>query len=104
MILIFISQSLYAIQYQTPPSNSTSRSTPVISDAAMEECVKLYNQAKWLMDDIENTQVNNYSQSSVNSYNKKVNHHGNLIKSFNKDCAGKQSYSAHQAAKRLNNR
>lgn len=88
MILTFITQSLYAVQYQTPPSSSTSSSTPVISDAAMEECVKLYNKAKWLMDDIDSMQVNNYSQSSVNSYNNKVNRHGNMIESFNRDCAG----------------
>jgi len=104
IVSIFISQSLFAVQYQTPPSSSASGSGSVISDAAMEECVKLYNKAKWLMEDIDRTQVDSYNQSSVNSYNKKVNRHGSMIKSFNRDCAGKQSYSAHKAAQRLNNR
>jgi len=102
--VILISQSLFANQYQVPPTSSTRGSVPVISDAAMEECVKLYNKAKWLMEDIDRTQVDNYSQSSVNSYNTKVNRHGNMIKNFNRNCAGKQSYSAYKAAQKLNNR
>jgi len=104
IVSVLISQSLFANQYQVPPSSSTLGSVPVISDAAMEECVKLYNKAKWLMEDIDRTQVNNYSQSSVNSYNKKVSRHTSMIKRFNRDCAGKQSYSAYKAAQRLNNK
>jgi len=104
IVSILMSHSLFANQYQVPPTSSTRGSVPVISDAAMEECVKLYNKAKWLMEEIDRTQVNSYSQSSVNSYNTKVKHHASMTKSFNRDCAGKQSYSAYKAAQKLNNR
>ena len=45
--LLFTSAS-FAKEYVAPPSSSTHGSVPVISDAAMEKCVKIYNEAKWL--------------------------------------------------------
>jgi len=102
-ILVMTVTSLFARQYEAPPSSSTSsRSVPYISDEAMEQCVKLYNEAKWLNEEIDNTYVNQYSQESVDTYNRKVNKHSNMINIFNRDCAGKQSYSAWKAAQRLN--
>ena len=88
--------------YKIPPSNSTMMHVPYISDEAMEQCVKLYNQAKWLADEIDTTQVDSYSRSSVNNYNGKINRHSQMTGTFNKDCAGKQSESAYKAAQKLN--
>ena len=93
-----------AREYKAPPTSSTSGSIPYISDQAMEKCVKLYNHAKWLKDEIDSIYVDRYSQSSVNNYNNKVNNHSNMINQFNSNCAGKQSYSAWKAAQKLNNR
>lgn len=107
LIIIFLTVSgtyeLFARQYEIPPSDTTSSSVPVISDKAMEVCVKLYNEAEWFLKEINNLPVDNYSQKSVNAYNAKVNKHSNMINIFNQDCAGKQSESACKAAKKLNN-
>jgi len=94
--------SAFAQTYEVPPSDSTSLSTPYISDEAMERCVILYNGAKWLAEEIENTQVDQYSQASVDAYNKKIAGHASMIDAFNGDCAGKQSESAYKAAQELN--
>jgi hypothetical protein len=102
LISVVISQKIFALKYETPPSSSSSHA-PVISDAAMEECVKLYNEAKWLSINIDTLQVNSYSQSSINAYNKKISDHSEMIRLFNQDCAGKQSESAYRAAQKLNN-
>jgi len=91
-----------AQKYEVPPSSSTYESVPYISDSAMEQCVKLYNKAEWLSDEINSTQVDRYSQSSVNRYNQKVSRHSEMIDNFNSDCAGKQSESAYRAAQKLN--
>lgn len=88
--------------YKAPPSTSTSINVPYISDEAMERCVKLYNEAEWLQDKINVTQVDRYSSESVNSYNSNVNRHTQMIERFNRDCAGKQSESAYKAARKLN--
>ena len=101
-ILILGGQHLGAQTYQIPPSRSTYSQVPYISDAAMEECVKLYNDAKWVGDEINRMDVNSYSQSSVNNYNKKVASHSQMTASFNNECAGKQSESAYKAARKLN--
>jgi len=69
----------------------------------MEQCVKLYNEAEWLEDEIDSIQVDNYSQTSVNNYNKKINQLSQMTNIFNKNCAGKQSESAYKAARKLNN-
>lgn len=90
--------------YEVPPSDKTSLSVPYISDAAMEQCVVLWNKAKWLSEEIESTQVDQYSQTSVDAYNKKINRHASMIDAFNRNCAGKQSESAYKAAKELNER
>lgn len=102
--ILFISgnSSLAARQYVEPPSSATSSSAPVISDEAMEACVALYNEAEWLYKEIGNTYMNQYSQESVNVYNANVNQHSSMTNRFNKDCAGKQSYSAWKAAQKLN--
>jgi hypothetical protein len=70
----------------------------------MKACVKLYNEAKWLAEEIEDTQVDQYSRKSVNAYNKKVNQHSGMIDQFNRECAGKQSDAAARAARELNER
>jgi len=88
--------------YEAPPSSSTTLNIPYISDEAMIECVKLYNEAKWLNEDIKTTIVNEYSQQSIDAYNKKITHHFNMTQKFNRDCAGRQSESAYKAAKELN--
>lgn len=99
---LFVYTTAQCRDYEIPPSDTTSSSVPYISDEAMEYCVKLYNEAKWLLEEIDRTVVNQYSQSSVNSYNSKVSKHSNMIDYFNKNCAGKQSYSAYKAAQKLN--
>lgn len=89
-------------EYVVPPSDSTSSSAPVISDAAMMECVRIYNEAKWIADEIDGAQVDQYSEVAVNAHNAKVARHRSMTDAFNRDCAGKQSESAYQAAQKLN--
>lgn len=98
-----ISASASSRDYVVPPSSSTSANVPYISDEAMEQCVIIYNKAKWLGEEINRTSVNQYSKSSVNNYNAKVNRHSGMIDYFNDNCAGKQSESAYRAAQKLNN-
>ncbi|MFZ7307617.1 hypothetical protein ACLSY1_05685 [Avibacterium avium] len=88
--------------YTAPPTSSTYGHVPVISDEQMEKCVEIYNQAKWLGEELQNTYVNQYSQASVDSYNNKVGQHQSMITWFNQNCAGKQSRSACEAARELN--
>ncbi|HIF29912.1 MAG TPA: hypothetical protein EYQ76_03620 [Candidatus Marinimicrobia bacterium] len=102
-IVTFIASSAIALVYEVPPS-TTGSYAPYISDSAMEQCVRLYNKAKWLIDEIDKIQVNQYSQSSVDSYNSKVTRHSKMINNFNQGCAGKQSESAYRAAQKLNKR
>jgi len=101
-VMFFVSVETSAVEYKIPPTSSTSGSAPYISDKAMEECVKLYNQAVWLKNEIDTLQVDRYSQNSVSNYNNKVNRYSKMIKKFNRDCAGKQSYSAWKAVQKLN--
>ena len=88
--------------YTAPPTSSTRGYVPVISDAQMEQCVEIYNQAKWLGEELQNTYVDQYSQISVDNYNDKVAQHQQMTNWFNQNCAGKQSYSACEAARELN--
>lgn len=99
-----VGDTLSAREYAVPPTSSTSGSVPVISDEAMEECVKIYNEAKWLSEKLNNTQVNQYDSASVNNYNNQAIKHSQMINYFNQNCAGKQSYSAWKAAQKLNRR
>ena len=92
----------FAQTYEVPPSDRTSSSTPYISDEAMERCVVLWNKAKWLGEEIDSIQVDQYSQASVDAYNKKITSHSTMTDTFNRDCAGKQSESAYKAAQELN--
>ncbi|QFR42873.1 hypothetical protein [Sulfurimonas xiamenensis] len=94
--------SLSAREYVAPPTSSTRGSVPVISDEAMEKCVKIYNEAEWLGEKLNNTYVNQYDSAAVNNYNQKVNEHSRMINYFNQNCAGKQSYSAWKATQKLN--
>ena len=96
--------NLVAKVYEVPPSSTTSSNVPVISDQAMEACVKLYNEGKWLSNKINRIQVDRYSQTSVDNYNNEVNRHSHMMKKFNRECAGKQSRSAYEAAQRLSNK
>lgn len=102
-ILLF-NISLLANEYVTPPTTSTRASVPVISDAEMEKCVKIYNEAKWLGDKLNSSYVNQYDSAAVNNYNSQVQKHSQMINYFNQNCAGKQSYSAWKAAQKLNGR
>ncbi|OOF45144.1 hypothetical protein BKK52_06960 [Rodentibacter trehalosifermentans] len=88
--------------YTAPPTSFTQGYVPVISDAQMEQCVEIYNQAKWLGKALQNTYIDQYSQVSVNNYNDKVAQHQQMINWFNQNCAGKQSRSACEAARELN--
>jgi len=100
--ILFVGTLVYAKTYEVPPTSSTMGSVPVISDEKMEWCVKLYNEAKWLGKEINNMYVNQYDSNSVNNYNNKVRKHSSMIRQFNAECAGKQSYSAWKAAQKLN--
>lgn len=104
LVCILISRNIIAKTYEPPPSISTSSHVPYISDLAMEQCVKLYNEAKWLGNEINTMQVNNYNKVSVDNYNRQVNQHSSMINSFNENCAGKRSESAYKAAQKLNNK
>ncbi len=88
--------------YEIPPSKTTSSSAPYISDTAMEQCVRLYNEIRWLAEDIQHSQVNRNSLSSINAYNQLIDQYSRMVEQFNIDCAGRQSESAHQAAQKLN--
>ena len=101
-ILTALASSALAQQYEVPPSDSTTSDVPYISDEAMKECVRLYNEAKWLSEEITATQVDEYSQESVDAYNEKVTRHDSMTDTFNRDCAGRQSESAWRAAQELN--
>ncbi len=95
-------QSLLAQVYEVPPSSTVSHSVPVISDEAMRECIILYNNAKTLKRAMGGMSVDQYSQASVNAYNDKVNKYSQMISTFNRNCAGKQSESAYREAQKLN--
>ena len=99
---LFFCTSIFAQEYVVPPSASTRSNVPVISDVAMEKCVKLYNEAEWLGVKLEKIVVDSYSQESVDSYNKEVQELSTMTATFNNKCAGKQSQSAYDAAKKLN--
>ena len=88
--------------YEIPPSAQTYGNAPVISDAMMQECVKIYNEALAIERALNSTFVDRYSSEEVNLYNQNVRMHSQLIDWFNTNCAGKQSYSACKAAQELN--
>jgi len=100
--ILFLSSLIYGRTYEIPPTSSTRGSVPVISDEKMEECVKLYNESKWLGDEINSMYVNQYDSNSVNEYNNKIRKQQFMTRKFNAECAGKQSYSAWKAAQKLN--
>lgn len=100
--LLFISGAVFAQSYKAPPTSSTSGYVPVISDELMEQCVKIYNEAEWLEADLNRSSINQYSQYEVNQYNQNVAKLNQLTNWFNQHCAGKQSRSACEAAKKLN--
>ncbi len=101
-LFMVVSSSVAAQSYIAPPTSSTRSHVPVISDEKMEQCVKLYNEAEWLSEKIDQTQVDNFNQESVDNYNQMVNEHSRMTDQFNAECAGKQSRSACEAAKKLN--
>lgn len=88
--------------YEMPPSTPTRSHVPIISDELMEKCVKTYNEIKWLSEELSSTKVDQYSQRSINKYNRKVSKVNQQTKWFNKNCAGKQSRSACEATNKLN--
>ena len=102
LINVTLCFSSYAQQYVVPPSKSTRQHVPVISDAAMEKCVKLYKEANWLNDKLGMMVVDSYDQDAVAKYNGEIDKHSIMTNKFNKDCAGKQSQSAYEAARKLN--
>ncbi len=102
LILLFcVVNLLNAREYVAPPT-TTYGAGGVISDEAMENCVKIYNEATWLAENIKSINVNQYDSNSVNNYNNKASEHSSMINYFNQNCAGKQSYSAWKAAQKLN--
>ncbi|MDO9619074.1 MAG: hypothetical protein Q7J43_15520 [Pseudomonas sp.] len=102
LFIFTASSTLIAQNYVIPPTSSTRNHVPVISDEKMEQCVKLYNESVWLSEKIAGTQVDSYSQQSVGNYNGMVNKHSEMTSKFNAECAGKQSRSACEAARKLN--
>lgn len=102
MSFVCMSANVFAREYEIPPVHTTGADVPWITDAAMEQCVKLYNEAKWLEEEIDRTFVDRYSQESVDAYNNKIAIHSRMIDDFNGGCAGKESESAHKAAQKLN--
>jgi hypothetical protein len=102
LYLVAFTCSAASKTYVVPPTTRTSSNVPYISDAAMVKCVSLYNNAKWLAEELDKTVVDQYSQESVDRYNEKVNKHRQMSQIFNRDCAGKQSESAYKAAQALN--
>ena len=100
ILLLCVVNLLNGRDYVAPPTSSGNGG--VISDEAMENCVKIYNEATWLAEKLQVTNVNQYDSNSVNNYNNKVGEHSNMINYFNQNCAGKQSYSAWKAAQKLN--
>lgn len=101
IVLLFFINLLNAQQYVAPPTTS-SGSGGVISDAEMEKCVRIYNEAIWLKEKLEKTNLDRTSSAAVNVYNEKVREFTNMTNYFNNNCAGKQSYSAWKAAQKLN--
>lgn len=102
LVISFITSLLYSRTYEVPPTSSTKAGVPIISDKKMEECVKLYNQAKWLNEELNEMYVNQYESNSVNNYNNKIKEQKKITQKFNAECAGKQSYSAWKATQKLN--
>ncbi len=88
--------------YKVPPSSVTRAYVPVISDEMMERCVKIYNEGEWLSQELSSMNVNQYSRQEVNAYNRKVHLLNQKTDWFNRECAGKQSRSACEAAQKLN--
>jgi hypothetical protein len=88
--------------YKVPPTSTTRGHVPVMSDAQSKQCVKLYNEAQWLYEELGREVVDQYSKASVDNYNRKVNEHTAMTNNFNRDCAGKQSLSACKKAQELN--
>lgn len=102
LLFVCIGSNTLARDYEIPPSTTTSANVPWITDAAMEECVKQYNEAKWLGEEIGTTKVDEYSQVSIDAYNSKISRYSQMTDYFNRSCAGKQSESAYRAAQKLN--
>ncbi len=102
LCLPYMSMAESAQRYVAPPISTTTAHVPTISDEAMEECVKLYNEAKWILEKLETTYVDNYNENSVKAYNRMVGIHQEKQSIFNNHCAGKRSYSACKAAQKLN--
>ena len=100
--IMILTQGSLAYEYKVPPTSVSSGHVSYISDKAMEQCIILYNEAEQLQVEISGTQVDNYSQYSVSSYNNKVRKYSSMINEFNRNCAGKQSESAYRAAQKLN--
>ena len=99
LLLLCVSSNAFSREYEMPPTSTTSGNTPWIPDVEMERCVKKYNEAKWLAEDIKKYKNSHYS---INSYNSKVTIHSEMIGYFNRNCAGKQSESAYRATHKLN--
>lgn len=99
LLLIILTLSIGLIQvfsqeYEMPPTVKGRYGT-MISPAEMEECIKLYNEIKWLNEEIDRTVVDQYSSYSVNAYNNKVNDSNMMSQRYNRDCAKKYT-STHE--------
>ncbi|MCR5084082.1 MAG: hypothetical protein K6A65_01100 [Succinivibrionaceae bacterium] len=87
--------TLAAGPYVPPPSSATTGHVPVISDEAMEQCVKAYNETLDLQRSLQ-------GGGSPGDYNRKAARYNSLVDWFNANCAGRQSRSACEAANLLN--
>ena len=89
--------------YEVPiSSNSIATNIPEISDDGMVQCIEIFNEAKWLKEELDNVQVNISLPESVNAYNSKASHYSQLADYFNINCAGKQSEPAVRVTQKLN--
>lgn len=103
MLLVFALVFLFGGgAYKIPPTSLTSGYVPVISDKQMKECVKIYNKIEWLGQHLNTAYVNQYSLNEVNTYNNNLQSYNKMVDWYNLNCADKQSKSACEAAKKLN--
>ncbi len=102
--LVFVCSVIYAQEriYKTPPSTSATGTVPSISDEAMKKCVEIYNEASWLQEELNNTQVDLSQPASVEAYNSQASVYSQMADYYNNNCAGKQSKLADSAAEKLN--
>ena len=99
--MLFIISSLYAKSYEMPQIEFKKGNVPMISDEQIEFCVKLYNQIKWLSEDLTK-QKSSKNQANARIYNINVKKYRNLANLFNNECAGKLAADVKTITENLN--